>query len=52
VQAASLLQARGISPIDPEIKKLTAKTGGQVERGFAAYAEAWRQSQVAKAEKK
>jgi hypothetical protein len=52
VQAASLLQARGISPIDPAIRKLTEKAAGQVERGFAAYAEAWRESQVAMAEKK
>jgi hypothetical protein len=43
VQLASLLQARGIAP------DLTAarKAGPHVERGFQAFADAWRNSEVA-----
>ncbi len=51
VQAASILQSRGISVLDPAIRTEAGKAGPQVERGFLAFAEAWRECQVAKTEK-
>ncbi len=48
VQAASLLRARGILALDPAIRAEAAMAGPHVERGFALYAEAWRECQVAK----
>ncbi|HEY7311632.1 MAG TPA: CehA/McbA family metallohydrolase [Gemmataceae bacterium] len=50
VQAASLLQARGISPGAAEVREAARKAGPQVERGFQAFTEAWRESQVARGE--
>jgi hypothetical protein len=52
VQAASLLQSRGISMLDPAIRTAARDGGAHVERGFLAFAEAWRESQVAAAEQK
>lgn len=49
-QAASILQSRGISPIDAEILNLARKAGPHVTRGFEAFASAWRESQVARRE--
>jgi hypothetical protein len=51
VQTASLLRARGVSVLDTAIQAEAGKAGAHVERGFAAFAEAWRECQVAKAEK-
>lgn len=48
VQGASLLQARGISVLDPAVRIQAAMVGAHVEHGFAAFAEAWRESQIAK----
>jgi hypothetical protein len=52
IQAASLLQARGVSIMAPEIMAAAKKAGPQVERGFQAYFEAWRQCQLARSQKK
>jgi hypothetical protein len=43
-QAAGLLRERGVSA--------NQAAAPQVERGFAAFAEAWRESQVARGEKR
>lgn len=48
VQAASLLQARGIA-LDMEAAR---KAGEHVERGFQAFAECWRDSEIARAKLK
>jgi hypothetical protein len=50
VQAAGLLQARGISLAGGEVREAAKKSGPQVERGFQAYREAWRESQIARGE--
>jgi hypothetical protein len=47
-QAASLLQARGVSVSDPALRAAARKAGPHVERGFQAFAEAWRASQIAR----
>jgi hypothetical protein len=46
-QAAGLLQGRGLSA-DPVVREANP----QVKRGFQAFAEAWRESQVARSEKR
>jgi hypothetical protein len=51
-QAAGLLQAQGVAVHEPETLASARKAGPQVERGFQAYFEAWRQSQLARSEKK
>jgi hypothetical protein len=51
VQMASLLRARGTTILDPAIRAEAAGAGAQVDRGFLAYAAAWRTSEVAKTEK-
>ena len=51
VQAASLLQARGVSVQDKAVRDAAAKAGPHVERGFAAFAEAWRECQIARGSK-
>ncbi|HEX5270754.1 MAG TPA: CehA/McbA family metallohydrolase, partial [Gemmataceae bacterium] len=48
VQAASLLRARGVSPRDADVRAAARQAGAQVGRGFDAYAEAWRECQVAR----
>jgi hypothetical protein len=48
-QAAGLLRVRGVV-IDDAVREAARKAGSQVERAFEAYAEAWRQSQIARAE--
>ena len=48
VQAADLLQARGVSPDDAEIRDAAKKAGPHVERGFRAFVDAWRASQIAR----
>jgi hypothetical protein len=49
-QAASLLQARGVSASAAEVRAAARQAGDQVERGFQAYTEAWRASQMARDE--
>jgi len=51
-QFASLLQARGISVQEPEIMAAARQAGPHVERGFAAFAQAWRECQIAKADRR
>jgi hypothetical protein len=48
-QAAGLLQARGVSAGEAGVRDAARKAGAQVARGFQAYWEAWRESQVARA---
>jgi len=47
-QAAALLRARGVVLRDTEVRDAARKAGAQVERGFGAYVEAWRESQIAR----
>lgn len=47
-QAAGLLQARGVSVNDEPVRAAAKAAGPQVERGFQAFFEAWRESQVAR----
>jgi hypothetical protein len=47
-QAAGLLQARGVSVQDAAVRAAAAKAGPAVERGFQAFAEAWRECQIAR----
>jgi hypothetical protein len=49
-QAASLLQARGVAAVDVAGSAEARRAGPHVERAFAAFAEAWRQSQIARAQ--
>jgi hypothetical protein len=48
VQAANLLHVRGISPEDAEIRAAAKMAGPHVERGFRAYFDAWRASEIAR----
>jgi hypothetical protein len=48
VQAAALLEARGVAVQDVAVREAAARAGPHVERGFAAYFEAWRACQVAR----
>jgi hypothetical protein len=49
-QAAGLLQGQGISVSGAEVRAAARKAGPQVERGFRAFSEAWRESQIARGE--
>jgi hypothetical protein len=51
VQVASVLHARGVSLQDQEIVPAARKAGPQVENGFQAYFEAWRQCQLARTQR-
>jgi hypothetical protein len=51
VQAASLLQAHGLSVGESEVREAAKKAGPQVDRGFQAYAEGWRESQLARSQR-
>jgi hypothetical protein len=51
-QAASLLRADGVSLSDAPVRDAARAAGSQVERGFAAYWESWRASQIARRERK
>jgi hypothetical protein len=51
-QAASLLQRRGVSAADADVVAAARKAGPQVERAFAAFAEEWRASQLAREKKR
>jgi hypothetical protein len=48
-QAAALLYARGFPVRDAEMLSAARKAGAHVGRGFEAFAEAWRESQMARA---
>jgi hypothetical protein len=47
-QAASLLRSRGVSVRAPKIRDAAREAGAQVVRAFEAFAEAWRESQMAR----
>jgi hypothetical protein len=47
-QAAGLLRGAGTSPSHPDVRAAAKAAGPQVLRGFDAYAEAWRESQLAR----
>ena len=47
-QAAGLLRAAGVSPSDKDVRAAAKAASEQVLRGFDAYAEAWRASQIAR----
>ncbi len=51
-QAAGLLRAAGVSPSDKDVRAAAKAAGDPVLRGFDAYAEAWRESQIARQEAK
>jgi hypothetical protein len=46
VQAAALLRQQGTSLRENALREAARKAGSQVEHGFAAYAEAWRESEL------
>jgi hypothetical protein len=48
VHAAGLLHAQGVSVLEPATLAPAKKAGPQVESGFQAYFEAWRQCQIAR----
>ena len=47
-QAASLLQAKGVSLGDEGVRAAVRKAGPHVEKAFEAFAEEWRESQIAR----
>jgi hypothetical protein len=49
-QAAGLLRAGGVSPSAAEVREAARAAGEPVGRGFDAYAEAWRESQIARSD--
>ena len=49
-QMASRLQARGVALHDVKVRDGTRKAGPHVERGFQAFSEAWRESQIARSQ--
>jgi hypothetical protein len=51
-QAAGLLHAAGVAPGGKDVRAAAKLAGGPVLRGFDAYAEAWRASQISRAEAK
>jgi hypothetical protein len=51
-QAAGLLRVAGVSLSDKDVRAAAKMTGESVLRGFDAYAEAWRESQIARQEAK
>ncbi|VTR92990.1 hypothetical protein : Uncharacterized protein OS=Planctomyces maris DSM 8797 GN=PM8797T_17112 PE=4 SV=1 [Gemmata massiliana] len=51
-QAAGLLRGAGISPSDKDVRASARGAGAHVLRGFDAFAEAWRASQIARQEAK
>jgi hypothetical protein len=48
IQAAGLLQAAGVALGDREIRDAAKAAGPAVEKGFAAVAESWRESRIAR----
>src|SRR5262249_44039251 len=51
-QAAGLLQRRGIAGPEPAPRAAAERAGADVERGFNAYAEASRESEVARGQRR
>jgi hypothetical protein len=51
-QAAGLLQERGVSVRAAEVREAAAKAGAHVARGFEAYAEARRASEIARSQRR
>jgi hypothetical protein len=51
-QAAGLLQERGVSVRAADVREAAAKAGAHVERGFEAYAEARRASEIARSQRR
>jgi hypothetical protein len=51
-QAAELLQANGVYLQDAALMAAIRKAGPHVERGFGLFAEAWRESQIARSQGK
>ena len=47
-QAAGLLRRKGVSLTDKDVRRRATTSGAAVLRGFDAYAEAWRASQIAR----
>ncbi len=47
-QTAGLLQKQGISFQDPNVRAAVREAGAHVERGFQAFADAWRESRIAR----
>ena len=50
-QAAGLLQRRGVSLQEPQLREAARKAGAQVEGGFEGFLEAWRESQIARSQR-
>jgi hypothetical protein len=51
IQAAAILRRGGASMTEARLRTAFAKGGPHVERGFGAYAHAWREAQIARARK-
>jgi len=51
-QVASLLSARGVAVQDAAVRELAMKAGTHVARGFEAFVEAWRESQIARQQRR
>jgi hypothetical protein len=51
-QAAGLLQGRGIAVQEPALRAAAKRAGAHVERGFSAYIEARRESDVARSQRR
>jgi hypothetical protein len=51
-QAAGLLQARGVAVQEAEVLAAAKQAGEHVGRGFRAFAEAWRECQIARSERR
>jgi hypothetical protein len=49
-QVAGLLQARGTSIDDREVREAAKKAGEHIERGFRAFFDAWRAMEIARAQ--
>jgi hypothetical protein len=50
MHVASLLQQRGISVHDPAVREVARISGEHATRGFQAFAEAWRESELARSQ--
>ncbi len=48
VQAAGLLQVRGVSIQDEAVRSAVRQAGPEIERGFRTFFAAWRESQIAR----
>jgi hypothetical protein len=51
-QAAGLLQAAGVDVTDQAIRDSAKKAGPALEKGFAAFAESWRENRIARGAKR